>query len=171
MSFQVDVVHGSEDERDFNRHHLLTAVASRRVMSKVLEKSSSILDETVRDRLGQLWSENFASSGGLPQLQQQQRCFDINQSRSSKILSQVLPAQQLRSNLLRPAVVMVKPPALHKRTTFINTAPLQISETYFPKELVRRKYDSRLAALRTIPSIDRFPPFLSQFNEGVSYWR
>jgi hypothetical protein len=140
MSFQVDIGHAEADGRDFNKYHLLTAVASRRVISKVLEKSSSILDGEVRDRLRQLWTENFISSGGLPSLQQHQRCFDANLSRSSRILSEVLPPQQLRTDLYRPAVVMAKPSALCKRPPVIDTASLQISESYYPKESVRFNY-------------------------------
>jgi hypothetical protein len=140
MSFQVHLNYGCEDEKEFSKYHLLTAVASRSAIAKVIASTSSFLDDTACDTLRKLWTENLANIGGLPNLQQEQSRFDLNLIRRAKLLSEALPPLQLRGSERRPASIMARPPSLDRRSikTALNLTP-SVIQSYVLKKSVRRE--------------------------------
>ena len=111
MSFNVNFLQGSNEDKEFMTTHLLTGIVARKVVNVVIDKSRDMLDAECRKILQELWLDNLRLIGGLPVQHQQldDVKFGLDSMRKSRRLSEPLPPVVAKGMRRKPDLFMERP--------------------------------------------------------------
>ena len=113
---------------------LLTAVVVRNVVERVMDKMSAKIPNNLRMQLAQIWFDNMALSGGLPDFKIPSRHFSIDMERIHSRMTDTLPPVPLIGLQQRPCAYMNRPKLSSSSTL---KSPLDIHEDIETKYVLK----------------------------------